>query len=199
MLTIKGAEHQMLNLLAKIKSLWSADETDEEVLAPVSEEQFQQRWVSLKAEIALLVTEKTPIFMSQWEDLAQHKLNLSEKEMGTALESCLWALFMLRMVQEVEENAWPGTWIGPTLETLQREMDDRDEGCRIRYARGMLQEYAESGRKYGREAKVLYFGEWLWNCNAKNVDLQGDVRCCRALGEAFMPKDDHIVWIRSSR
>jgi hypothetical protein len=74
-------------------------------------------------------------------------------------------------------------------------MDDDDEGCRIRYARGMLQEYAESGRRYRHEEKVLYFGEWLWNCNAKNNTLQGDLSALRALGNALLPENKPIYWI----
>lgn len=180
-------------MLAKLKKIFSTSSTEAK---PVTVEDLKARCETLRTELQELVSEKSPSFKSQWESWAEHPLKLDDKELATALESCLWAIYFIRLVEEAELNQWNGQWIAETLEHFQSEMDQLDLGCRIRYARGMLQEYAESGRRYGREARELYFGEWLWNCNAKNSTLQGQLHQLRALGRALLPEENRIVWLK---
>lgn len=141
-----------------------------------------------------LVNHKLPKFMDHWSTWTDGPLNLDEKEMKTALESCFWAVAFIHLVRDAENCQWPGEWVVDLLENIQKIKDEEDSGCRIRYSRGMLQEYAESGRKYRNEEKVLYFGEWLWNCNAKNASLQGDVRIIRTVGQQFYEGADVLNW-----
>ena len=185
--------------LQNIKNLLNDSSTNSTpAVTKVDYSNLLSRWKGIKTNILEQVEQQTPTFQREWTTWAGHPLKLDEKEMRTALESCYWAIYFIRLVQEAEEQAWPGEWIGELLETIQKNMDEQDVGCRIRYARGMLQEYAESGRRYRHEEKVLYFGEWIWNCNAKNNTLQGDVSALRALGKALLPQDEAVFWLCKS-
>jgi hypothetical protein len=181
-----------MSWLGSIQNIFSSSKSNK---TEVELSHLLARWGSIKDSILALVEQQTPIFQKKWGLWAEHPLKLDDKEMRTALESCYSAIYFIRLIQEFEEQAWPGEWVGELLETIQKNMDEADEGCRIRYARGMLQEYAESGRRYRHEEKVLYFGEWLWNCNAKNNTLKGELNAIRALGKALLPEDEATYWL----
>lgn len=133
---------------------------------------FLTSWLRVRAEIDQSVPEKAKELKDYWGEIlnaygdgSPKGCSLDQDAWLTAVESCLWANAFLKMIQQIEEQGFPQDWVALVLETVMRELEKEDKGCRIRYSRGMLQEYGESGRDYRLEHRQDYFGHWLWNAN----------------------------------
>jgi hypothetical protein len=136
--------------------------------------EFLNSWLRVRKEIDEQVLDRANALQEYWPQIltevdehkgAQREGALDQEAWLTAVESCLWANAFLKMVQQIEEECFPQDWVALVLETVMRELEKEDKGCRIRYSRGMLQEYGESGRDYRLEHRQDYFGKWLWNAN----------------------------------
>jgi hypothetical protein len=157
--------------------------------------QYFEAWHRVREDIERLLPALLQHFQKNWEDFSGSKNAFSEEEWRTALESCLWAVHFLKMVQEIEQRQLPTPWVSEILESVLKAMDESKKGCRIRYSRGMLQEYAESGRGYGSEDLKSYFGEWLWNANAKNEELEGERSVFLTIGEQLLKSESQMRWV----
>lgn len=141
--------------------------------------------------------DKVTRLKQEWQELAQCDLALDEESLPTGVEACLWSLNFLKMVEEAESRGVGGDGISERLETLQALKDEEGTGCRIRYARGILQDYASSGRGYDSKQKALFVGEWLFNCNKdalKGGEAIGSVGAYRRLGEVLLGDDSKRSW-----
>lgn len=152
-------------------------------------------WSRVREGIQKELSELTPTFFENWVAMSETPLALDQEEMDKGLESCLWALYFLKMVEECERGLGPADAIAATLDEVQEGMDSVGDGCRIRYARGMLQEYASSGRTYAEHHKALYFGEWIYNCNHQKLkDEERRVKAFSILGELLTKSDPQRSW-----
>jgi hypothetical protein len=158
-------------------------------------------------EECLLVTESikneepsiSKKLQKDWQSLADCELALDEDSLPTGVEACLWALQFLKMVEEAEGLKIGGEGISQRLESIQSIKDEEGTGCRVRYARGILQDYAASGRGYQTEQKALFVGEWLFNCNkdaSKEDDLIGSIGAYRKIGEVLLGDDTQRSWFK---
>lgn len=94
---------------------------------------------------------------------------MGEKEQISALESVYWAISLLRLIQKSEQGWIPQDWVPQLLNDILNEMESEKRGCRVRFARQMLQEYAEiqaenPQQSYEKEMMLSYFRAWLWEC-----------------------------------
>lgn len=158
---------------------------------------FLNSWLRVRKEIDELVLQKANVLQEYWPRIlteygegSPKKGDLDQEAWLTAVESCLWANAFLKMVQQIEEEHFPQDWVALVLETVMRELEKEDKGCRIRYSRGMLQEYGESGRDYRLQHRQDYFGHWLWNANhqeAIKIPAQD-------IGRLLLDDADSCVW-----
>jgi hypothetical protein len=94
---------------------------------------------------------------------------MGEKEHASALESVYWAISLLRLIEKSEQGWISQSWVPQLLNDILNEMESKKRGCRVRFARQMLQEYAEiqiknPEKSYHTETMLSYFRAWLWEC-----------------------------------
>lgn len=80
-----------------------------------------------------------------------------------------WAISLLRLIQKSEQGWIPQEWVPALLNDILNEMESEKRGCRVRFARQMLQGFAEIQAKdpqksYEPETMLSYFRAWLWEC-----------------------------------
>lgn len=138
-----------------------------------------------------------PHLKNNWTKMSDSDLALDEESLPTGVEACLWSLYFLKMVEEAESRKIDGVGVSERLEEVQSSKDSQGTGCRIRYARGILQDYAASGRGYDPEQKALFVGEWLFNCNKdamKGDKAPGSISAYRKIGKVLLGDDTKRKW-----
>lgn len=124
---------------------------------------------------------------------------MKESEVESALESVYWASILLRLIEKAEQGWVPQEWVAQLLNDILNEMESEKRGCKVRFARQMLQEYAEMNQSepakmYFLETKLNYFYSWLWEClKAKDAlkPSQDKLVCFKPVLEPFVKKE---VW-----
>jgi hypothetical protein len=159
---------------------------------------FLTSWKRVREEVEAELTTRTQNLRDNWPAWSEQKGCLGEEEWHTAVESCLWANRFLKMIEQIELEAYPQDWVGLVLETVMRELEKDDKGCRIRYSRGMLQEYGESGRGYAYADRCGYFGTWIWNANYLGTDLDVESQTSLEIGKVLLGEDEKAQWYKTS-
>lgn len=133
---------------------------------------------NLATAISNEVDQQLKILATQLESLETNPM-MAEKEQASALESVYWAISLLRLIEKSEHGWIPQAWVPQLLNDILNEMESEKRGCRVRFARQMLQEYAEiqaqhPEKSYHSYTMLSYFRLWMWECmkapNAKQPE-----------------------------
>ena len=179
-----------------IKKIFSSSKVVEP--SPTSKEEVIAKLDRIASEVKGEVRVQTSPMLNVMGSLETNPL-MKEVEVESALESVFWASILLKLIEKAEQGWIPQEWMAQLLNDILNEMESEKRGCKVRFARQMLQEYAEMNqgepaKMYLLETKLNYFYSWLWEClKAKDAlkPSQSTLACFKPIIEPFVKKE---VW-----
>lgn len=151
------------------------------------------------AAIQAEIDRQRPILSLKLAEFESNPL-MGASEQAAALESVYWAITLIRLIEKAEQGWIPQSWLPQLLNDILLEMESLKRGCKVRFARQMLQEYAEIQSKkpelsYQTEALKDYFICWLWECLKKPTATRPELVELQSLRTLIEPYLEREIWV----